>query len=74
MDNPLASRKLWFTVGTTFLMIILPIIYKNIGISDAITLMVEGAVAAAGSVYNVANVMSKKYEGDTPVSPAPFSG
>lgn len=67
--NPYASRKLWVTAGSTILMMILPILYKEVGISDQITLMVLGAVAGLSGIYNAANAMQKKSENAEPPKP-----
>jgi hypothetical protein len=60
--NPYASRKLLVTAFSTILMILLPVVYKNIGISDHITLMVLGSVAGLSGIYNAANAAQKKFE------------
>lgn len=66
--NPYTSRKLLVTAFSTILMVGLPVLYKHIGISDQITLMVLGAVAGLSGIYNAANAMQKKYE-DPPREP-----
>ena len=56
------SRKLALSGSTIFVMIILPILYKQLEISDAVTLLVLGAIASVAGVYNFTNTIAKKYD------------
>lgn len=61
-DSKYGSRKLIVTSVTILITVILPMLYKHLGISDEVTLLVEGAIAASAGVYNAANALQKKYE------------
>lgn len=64
MDNyKWDSRKLLTTNRVIIVLALLPILYKLLGIADAVTLAVLTAISAAGGIYNVSNVLSKKYQG-----------
>jgi hypothetical protein len=56
------SRKLLVTGASLIILAGLPVVYKSIGISDQITMIVLGAISAAASSYNAFNTLSKKYE------------
>lgn len=66
MDDPnkWASRKLLVTLLCLILGPSLPILYKAIGISNEVTMTVEGIIAAVMSVYGISNVVAKKYGGE----------
>lgn len=61
-----SSRKLILTGVSILLLAVIPIIYHKLGIGEAVTLFVLGAVGAAVGFYNVANVLSKKYPDNLP--------
>ena len=56
------SRKLLLTGAVLLLMVVVPMIYKKFGIEDSITLVVLGTLAGASGVYNISNVIAKKYD------------
>lgn len=60
--KPWKSRKAIITSLSILIIVLIPILYKHIGISDEVTLLVEGAIAAATGIYNVSNVLQKKYD------------
>lgn len=62
-SNPFVSRKFILTAVGILIMSSIPILYKQLGISDSITLVVVGAIAGATGVYAGFNTLAKKYEG-----------
>lgn len=62
------SRKLLLTIAGVLVMATLPIIYVKLGIGENITLVVVGAIAGACGIYNVSNVMAKKWAPVEPVT------
>lgn len=60
------GRKFFLTVAGIGLMIILPVIYQKIGISDTTTQIVLGSIAAGIGTYGVTNVLADKYNKNAP--------
>jgi hypothetical protein len=61
--NPWSSRKLWVSIITTILVFGGPILYKCLGISDQVSLVVIGAISTISAAYLGFNVLQKKIEG-----------
>lgn len=59
-SSPLKSRKLWTSVLSTALYVVMPIIFQKLGISNEVQLLSIGCVAATNGIYSVANVLDKK--------------
>lgn len=67
MGDKIKSRKLWLTCILMNLIFLGPLLYKQQGISDQVTLWALGAIAALGTAYLGANVASKKKSGESDV-------
>lgn len=61
MMEKYGGRKFTLTCVGVFLMIILPIVYEKLGISEVTTQLVLGAIAGAIGAYGVTNVLADKY-------------
>lgn len=57
----LGGRKFTITIIGIFVATTVPIAYKYIGISDAITQIVIGVIATAIGTYGFTNVLADKY-------------
>ncbi len=64
-DSPLTSRKLWISILATIISCGLPILYKQLGISESVTLAVLGLVSAISLGYSGANILDKKISNDS---------
>lgn len=55
-----ASRKWLVTVGVLAMTYQLPMSFKKADVSEAVTLMALGIIAAAGTAYGILNVKDSK--------------
>lgn len=63
LRQKLTSRKFWLTQQTVVLSVCVPLLFKYVGLSESVTLMVLGTVGAVGSLYGVISAMDKKFNG-----------
>lgn len=61
-DTRFLSRKFILTVVVLLMVGILPMIYKNNGVSEAVTMVVLGLLGAVGAAYGFVNVKDAKVE------------
>lgn len=54
------SRKLFFTLLETTIVVLVPIIYHKCGIDNDVTLLTLGLVGVSIGGYKVANIVEKK--------------
>lgn len=55
------GRKFFLTCIGAILMIVIPVVYSKLGISEVTTQLVLGSIAGAVGMYGVTNVMADKY-------------
>ena len=55
------SRKFILTVVQTLIVMVLPVVYKKLEISDEILMLVLGASSSLVALYSGVNVLAKKY-------------
>lgn len=63
LRQKLTSRKFWLTQQTVCLSVLVPLLFKYVGLSETVTLTVLGTVGAVGSLYGVINTVDKKLNG-----------
>lgn len=59
-DSPFTSRKFWISIAAVLISCGLPVLYKQLGISESVTLAVLGLVSAISLGYSGANLIDKK--------------
>lgn len=58
-----ASRKFISVILNMLMLIVIPILFQKIGVSESVTMMVLGGLSTLSTIYLGANVMAKKYTG-----------
>lgn len=60
MLKKFVSRKFFLTVFIVLLAVLAPIIYKDKGVQDAVTMTVLGILAGVGAAYGFLNIRDSK--------------
>lgn len=63
MKEKFKSRKFWLAQEVILLSVLVPLLYKAVGIAEGVTLVTLGVLSGAGALYGVVNTVDKKLNG-----------